>query len=100
MRAKETTYIRDPAEDVRMEAHVVLRDVQPALDEDLALERASVVCNTCISDRCTAMHERGATTTTAATTTRTGTKTMGKRSRVRELDPKDASRRKCGMTHV
>jgi hypothetical protein len=36
--------VRDPAEDVGVEAYVMLGDVQPALDEDLALQRAPVVC--------------------------------------------------------
>ena len=40
---KAGTYIGNPPKDVRMEAHVVLRDVQAALDEDFALEGASVV---------------------------------------------------------
>ena len=35
--------VGDPAKDVRMEADVVLRDVQSSLDEDFALEGASVV---------------------------------------------------------
>lgn len=40
---KAGTYIGNPPKDVRMEAHVVLRDVQAALDEDFALQGTAVV---------------------------------------------------------
>lgn len=41
---RQTTHVGDPSEDARVEAHVVLRHVQTTLDEDVALQSASVVC--------------------------------------------------------
>lgn len=38
------THRGDPTEYVRIEAEVVLRDVQAALYEDVLLERAAIVC--------------------------------------------------------
>ena len=37
-------YVRDPAKDVSMKADVVFRYIYAALDQDLALQRAPVVC--------------------------------------------------------
>jgi hypothetical protein len=40
---RAVTHVRDPAKDVGVEADVVFRDVEPALQEDFALKRAAVV---------------------------------------------------------
>lgn len=44
MGEKRATHVGDPSEDARVEADVILRDVKPTLDEDIALESTPVVC--------------------------------------------------------
>ena len=44
--ATSPTYNRDPSKHVRMKADVVLGHVQPALNQDLPLQRASILCET------------------------------------------------------
>lgn len=46
LRIAEPTHIGDPSKDVGVEADVVLRDVETALQEDLSLKRTAVVCGT------------------------------------------------------
>lgn len=38
------THVGDPTKDIGMETNVVLRDVYAALNEDLALQGAAIVC--------------------------------------------------------
>lgn len=38
------THVGDPTEDVGVEAHVVFGNVEPALDEDVPLQRTTIIC--------------------------------------------------------
>ena len=38
------THISNPAEDVGVEANVVLRDVEASLNQDFALKGATIIC--------------------------------------------------------
>jgi hypothetical protein len=43
-RHDRTTHVRDPTKDVGVEAHMVLRNVESPLDENVPLQRAAIIC--------------------------------------------------------